>query len=104
MQTYVTENLDQSLSVDDLAERALMSPRNFARVFTRQVGLPPGRFIEQCRLEFARQCLEQTDSPITDVARRCGYGTSDGMRLAFDRHLGVSPREYRRRFFTSTVS
>jgi transcriptional regulator GlxA family with amidase domain len=80
-----------------------MSPRNFARVFTRQVGMTPGRFVEQSRLERARHYLEDTQRPVSEVAECCGYTTAEGMRLAFDRHLGVSPREYRRRFSSSTV-
>jgi transcriptional regulator GlxA family with amidase domain len=101
LQTYIGENVGLDLSVETLAERAGMSPRNFARVFTRQVGTPPGRFVEHSRLERARQLLEQSRLEVGRIAERCGYGTADGMRLAFDRHLGTSPREYRRRFATS---
>lgn len=101
VQSYITEHLDGDLGVEALADHAGMSPRNFARVFAREVGMPPGRFVEQARLERARQCLEQSEAPITQVARRCGYSTPEGMRHAFDRHLGVGPREYRRRFYSS---
>ena len=103
LQGYVLDHPDQDLSVETLAEKVGMSPRNFARVFTRQVGMTPGRFVEQLRLERARQYLEDTERPVSEVAERCGYTTAEGMRLAFDRHLGVSPREYRRRFASSTV-
>jgi transcriptional regulator GlxA family with amidase domain len=81
-----------------LAEKVGMSPRNFARVFTRQVGIPPGRFVER-----ARHYFEQTQEPISRVAQRCGYSTAEGMRLTFDRHLGISPRDYRRRSTTAAV-
>jgi transcriptional regulator GlxA family with amidase domain len=103
LQGYVLEHPHQNLSVETLAEKVGMSPRNFARVFTRQVGLTPGRFVEQLRLERARHYLEDTQLPVSEVAECCGYTTAEGMRLAFDRHLGVSPREYRRRFASSTV-
>jgi len=103
LQLYVLENPDQDLSVETLAENVGMSPRNFARVFTRQVGITPGRFVEQSRLERARRHLEETHLPVSQVAERCGYTTREGMRLAFDRHLSISPREYRRRFSTSTT-
>lgn len=102
--TYISENLQNDLRVEVLAEQFNMSPRNFTRVFKRQVGVPPGRFVEQCRLEFARQCLEQSDVALSQIARRCGYASADGLRLAFDRHLGLSPRDYRRRFATSIRS
>ena len=103
LQGYVLEHPDRDLSVKTLAEKVGMSPRNFARVFTRLVGMTPGRFVEQSRLERARHYLEDTQRPVSEVAECCGYTTAEGMRLAFDRHLGVSPREYRRRFASSTV-
>ncbi|MHC5064048.1 MAG: GlxA family transcriptional regulator [Planctomycetota bacterium] len=101
LQSWIYENLDQDLRVERLAERMGMSTRNFARVFAREVGVAPGRFVEQCRLEMARQWLEDTDSPVAEVANRCGYDTPDGLRLAFERHLGISPRAYRQRFSTT---
>lgn len=101
IRTYITNNLQADLRVEALADRFHMSARNFTRVFTKDVGMTPGQFVEQCRLEFARQCLEETDLPMGQVANRCGYSTTNGLRLAFDRNLGVSPREYRRRFSTS---
>lgn len=101
LRTYISENLNGDLRVEALAEKTNMSPRNFTRVFTRDVGVTPGQFVEQCRLEFARQCLEQTDLALGQIAERCGYTTADGLRHTFDRHLGVNPREYRKRFATS---
>jgi transcriptional regulator GlxA family with amidase domain len=98
---YVAEHPDHDLSIDVLAQMAKMSPRNFTRVFTREVGVTPGKFVEQSRLESARGRLEQSKSPIYQVASQCGYRTADGMRVAFDRNLGVGPSEYRRRFTTS---
>jgi len=98
VQSHIAEHLNDDLSVDALARRAGMSRRNFARVFTQEVGVSPGKFVERARLERARHYLEQTTTPIGRVAHQCGYRTSDGMRVAFDRHLGISPREYRQRF------
>ena len=98
---YVAEHPDRNLSVEALAKMAKMSPRNFTRVFTREVGVTPGKFVEQSRLESARGRLEQSNLPINQVASQCGYGTADGLRVAFDRNLGVGPSEYRRRFTTS---
>lgn len=96
--SHVANNLADDLTVDRLGKLAAMSPRNFTRVFSREIGLTPGRFVELSRLETARRHLEQSAMSINRIARECGYGTPDGMRLAFDRNLGVTPREYRRRF------
>ena len=98
---YVAEHPDRDLSVDTLARIAQMSPRNFTRVFTREVGVTPGKFVEQSRLETARGRLEQSKLSVKQIARQCGYRTPDGMRVAFDRNLGVGPREYRRRFMST---
>ena len=104
LQSYVYEHLAADLRLDALAARVGMSPRNFARVFTREVGVAPGRFVEQCRLERARQWLAESPAPLSEIAERCGYGTADGMRLAFERHLDVNPRAYRQRFSTARAS
>ena len=78
--------------------RASLSPRQFARAFAAEVGLTPGRYVDNVRIEAARRCLEDTADGIEEAARACGYGTPEAMRRAFIRTLGVSPAEYRRRF------
>ena len=98
IETYISNHLDGDLRVEALAEKFNMSPRNFTRVFTRQLGVAPGRYVEQCRLERARQYLEETRDSLSKISARCGYATPDGLRLAFDRNLGVAPRAYRKRF------
>ena len=104
LQTYVYEHLAEDLRLEALAAHVGMSPRNFSRVFTREVGIAPGRFVEQCRLEVARQWVEESGAPLSEIAARCGYGTADGLRVAFERNLNVSPREYRQRFSTAKAS
>ena len=101
--SYIAGNLGEDLRIDTLAKRFNFSPRTFIRTFTRTLGLSPGRYIEQCRLERARQMLEETDRPLSSVAQDCGYSSADGLRTAFERNLGTSPRNYRDRF-TSAVS
>ncbi len=88
------------LSVDVMAAAAGLSPRHFVRVFAREVGLPPGRYVEDVRLEAARRELEGAGVGVDVVARRCGFGTSETLRRVFLRRLGVSPSDYRRRFRT----
>jgi transcriptional regulator GlxA family with amidase domain len=101
LQGWIHEHLEEDLRIEVLAERTGMSPRNFSRVFAREVGVAPGRYVEQCRIEAARQWLEESVEPLSQIAERCGYGTPDGMRLAFERQLRISPRAYRQRFSTA---
>ena len=98
VQRWIAEHPAGNLSVDALAERASLSPRQFARAFAAETGMPPGRYVDRARLEAARRHLEDTAGGVEETARACGYGTSEAMRRAFVRALGVSPAEYRRRF------
>ncbi len=100
LQVWMTEHLDRPLSVATLADRVAMSPRNFARVFTRELGATPGHYLHQLRVEAARRLLEQTDKGLAHVAGACGFRSVDVMRRAFIRALGTTPLRYRRHFRT----
>lgn len=95
---WARANLDQRLTVDDLAARALMSPRSFARHFKAVTGTTPHAWLLGQRLHRAEELLETADLPIEEVARRCGFGTAAALREQFVRRRGVPPRDYRRTF------
>jgi transcriptional regulator GlxA family with amidase domain len=97
LQAWIADNLREDLTVEALADRAGMSPRTFARVFTREVGLTPAAYVEHARLEAARAALEDTGATVEGVARACGYATVETFRRAFQRRLGVTPSAYRER-------
>ena len=101
--SYIEGHLGEDLRIDTLATRFHFSPRTFIRTFTHTLGMPPGRYVEQCRIDRARQLLEETDKPLSKISAACGYSSTDGLRAAFERHLGTSPRNYRDRF-ASAVS
>ena len=84
--------------------RPACSPRQFARAFAAEMGIPPGRYVDRVRLETARRRLEDTADGVEQTARSCGYGTPEAMRRAFVALLGVTPGEYRRRFRPAAVS
>jgi transcriptional regulator GlxA family with amidase domain len=98
IQGWIADNLGSELSVPALARRVAMSPRNFARVFVREIGTTPAEFIEQTRVEAARRRLEESHDGIEAIARACGFGTRESMRRAFLRRLNIAPSEYRDRF------
>jgi transcriptional regulator GlxA family with amidase domain len=86
-----------------LAAAAAMSVRHFTRVFTAEVGESPSRFVERTRVEAARRELETTCDTLDVVAARCGLGSAETLRRVFQRHLGVAPDAYRRRFRTAST-
>lgn len=98
LQAWVLDHPGADLAVEALARRVHMSPRNFFRVFVRQVGMTPARFVERARVEAARRLLETTSRGVSDIATACGFGGPETMRLAFRRTLGVNPAAYRSRF------
>jgi transcriptional regulator GlxA family with amidase domain len=98
VQVWALEHLDADLSVERLAEEAAMSQRNFCRVFARETGTTPARFVEDLRLEAARGWLEQGHESLDEVASACGLGSALNLRRLFERALGVNPSDYRLRF------
>jgi transcriptional regulator GlxA family with amidase domain len=98
LQGWIVDHLAEDLAVDALAQRAHMSPRNFARAFKREVGMTPAAYVERARVERAQQALQTSEAPVALIARRCGFGTAGTLRRAFQRRVGVSPAEYRSRF------
>ena len=104
LQAWIAEHPSADLSVAALARRAGMSPRNFARVFTREVGMTPARFVEEIRVEAARRRLEEAEEGFDAVAVASGFGTAETLRRAFLRVLGVGPSAYRSRFHSTRAA
>jgi len=98
LQAYILENPPEDLSVQSLARRAGMSARNFARVFTREVGTTPARFVLSARVETARRLLEETPDDLQKICDLSGLGSVESMRRAFLGVLGIPPSRYRERF------
>ncbi|HEY4343469.1 MAG TPA: GlxA family transcriptional regulator [Parvibaculum sp.] len=88
----------EDLSIQFLADRIGMSPRNFARVYKQKTGQTPAKAVEVFRLEAAKRLLEESDRNIDQIARLCGFGDEERMRVTFQRNLGIAPRDYRKRF------
>jgi transcriptional regulator GlxA family with amidase domain len=93
---WMRERIDEPLVVEDLAAKANMSPRNFARAFKAETGDTPAKAVERLRLETARERVERTSEPIDVIADRAGFGDSERMRRAFVRAFGQPPQALRR--------
>lgn len=101
VQRWVEAHPGERHDVDDLAARAGMSPRHFARLFRAEIGLTPAAWVARARVAAARTLLEQGIAPKV-AAARSGFGDVDVFRRAFVRHLRITPADYRRRFATGT--
>ncbi|WP_067606758.1 GlxA family transcriptional regulator [Nocardiopsis listeri] len=95
---WALEHLDRSLTVEALAGRASMSPRNFSRRFRQTTGVSPARWVLSRRLDEARRLLETTDRPIAQVAAACGFASPITFRQNFIARYATTPTSYRNRF------
>jgi transcriptional regulator GlxA family with amidase domain len=95
---WIADNLRSDLSIEKLAERAALSPRQFNRRFRETFGQNPSAKIEALRLDAARNHLTGSSAPVEAISATVGFRSSDAFRRAFDRRFGLSPSEYRRRF------
>lgn len=92
---HARANLRTKLSIEELAQAASLSPRQFTRLFRMETGVTPAKAVEMLRVEAAKLLLEQSRLPIEEVAREVGFENRERMRLAFARVRGEVPREVR---------
>jgi transcriptional regulator GlxA family with amidase domain len=93
---WVKDNLHRPLTIEQMADEAAMSPRNFSRAFLREIGITPAKAVEQLRLEAARDAVEGGFGSFDEIARKVGFGDPGRMRRAFLRALGQPPQMLRR--------
>src|SRR6266480_4282270 len=98
LESWVLDNLNKPLAVPALAKRVAMSPRNFARIFTKEMKTTPAKFVERLRVETARRRLEESENSMESIASECGFGNVNSMRNVFQRTLKIAPGQYRRHF------
>lgn len=101
---YAKANLRSVLSVEELADAAGMSPRQFSRAFRSETGQSPAKAVENLRVEAARLMMEQGRHSMDVIARETGFDNSDRMRRAFLRTLGQPPQTVRRNARESTMA
>ncbi|WEO96810.1 helix-turn-helix domain-containing protein [Streptomyces sp. FXJ1.172] len=93
--------LQEPIQLRDMAEQEAMSVRTFTRRFREEVGVSPGQWLTQQRVERARHLLETTGLSVDQVSREAGFGTAQSMRQHLQQALGVTPTTYRRTFRTA---
>lgn len=95
---WMAQHLSADLSLEALARQANLSPRSLSRLFVQELGMGPGRYVEQLRLEAARNLLQDSGASIGTVARLTGFRHPENLRRTFHKHLSVSPQNYAERF------
>lgn len=100
---WAQNRLATPMTVRDLARHANVSERTFARRFLAETGTTPLRWLATQRLAIACELLEDSTLMVEEVARRCGLGSTDNLRLYFRRHLRTTPSAYQRAFSATTV-
>ncbi|SIT03661.1 transcriptional regulator, AraC family with amidase-like domain [Chryseobacterium ureilyticum] len=93
---WLKDKLEQPISIENIAESMNMSVRNFSRVFLKESGMTPGKFLEKMRLDQAKNMLEYNDISIELVAEKCGFGSVVSLRRLFLKYLSLSPAQYRK--------
>lgn len=97
VQRWAAANPAAELGIAQLAQRTGLSARHFARLFAQEVGVTPAAWVEGVRVAAARRLLEAGEAAPKQVASACGFSDVDTLRRAFQRQVGLTPAEYRRR-------
>lgn len=99
----IREHIQEPMTIEDLAAEVSMSPRNFARVFVRETGITPGKYIDKLRIETACRYLVDTNLSLKEISVLCGLSSPDNMRKVFIKYIKISPVDYRRNFRTTSI-
>jgi transcriptional regulator GlxA family with amidase domain len=92
---HILSHLADDLSTATLARLAGASQRHLSRLFIASVGTTPAQYVRRVRTEAAAHLLVSTSLPMSAVARRCGFGSTESLRQAFLDRYGVPPSQYR---------
>jgi AraC family transcriptional regulator len=93
--SYVEAKLGESISIEDLAGEACLSPYHFARLFQKAMGRPPHRYVVERRIAAAKEKLRTRHSAMAEVALDTGFGTQANFSRVFRKVTGMTPRQYR---------
>jgi transcriptional regulator GlxA family with amidase domain len=104
VQRWISANPAEDHGVANLAARMGLSERHFARLFRQEVGVTPAAWVEDVRVAAARRLLEAGNAAPKQVAFECGFADADTLRRAFQRQVGITPAEYRKRFGPASIS
>jgi transcriptional regulator GlxA family with amidase domain len=94
---WLEANVDRPISIDDAAQVAAMSERNFLRRFKSEIGMTPSDYLLRARLNMSCRMLVESRLPVDKIARRCGIGSGGQLSKLFRKYLATTPTDYRMR-------
>ncbi|MDM9379098.1 AraC family transcriptional regulator [Chlorogloeopsis sp. ULAP01] len=92
---YIDENLDQDLSLVEIADVVQMSMYHFSRLFKQSTGLSPHQYVTNCRIEKAKRLLARTEEAINQISQQVGFQNQSHFTNVFRKHIGITPKAYR---------
>lgn len=94
--SFIHNNIERHITLDELAQTAGMSPKYFCRVFKELTGKRPVEYLNYCRIESACEMLTLTDESVTEIAMSCGFDDMSYFSKTFARYKGMSPNKFRK--------
>lgn len=91
---YIVENLSERVTLDDLAQVIGLSRFHFARQFRRSTGESPMRYVQRCRVEYAKGLLRHSELLLTEIAVNVGFCDQSHFSRSFRKLVGMTPREF----------
>lgn len=102
--SYIEENLQEKIGLEEIAGHACLSKFHFHRLFHSAVGSSPGDYVRKRRLSEAARELRETNGKIVDIALKYQFGSQESFSRAFKRYFGLSPSEFRKEQKDAVVS
>lgn len=97
-QHYIEQHYMESITVERMANLGYMSKTSFNRRFKKEVGITPIEYLIEVRIKMAKLMLKRKENQITDIALRCGFGSSAHFSSCFQKHVGLAPSKYRDKY------
>lgn len=97
MMNYINHHIDENITVQDVADYVKLARSYATTMFTKEVGMTPKDYIQNCRLTKARNLLESSSLTIAEIAYSCGYAKSESLVKAFSKRYDISPGDYRKK-------
>lgn len=98
MMQYIHNHISENISVQDVADYVNLTRSYATTIFTKQVGMSPKEYIQNCRLTNARHLLESSSLSVLAVAYSCGFNKSESFVKAFNKKYGITPGKFRKQF------